>query len=151
MGRWVWFRMSLHSPSALETGRNPGVLWTWGKVPSRTFYGAHTFPRLLGCLATPAPYPQFVRWLAFKFCPLDMSSFGRPACKTLFPQNSQGTRCSPYTIWRVRKHHFIPQPQTVYFSLKCKDVHFLILSSKPNTWSVMTGKYNIAFEKNHNY
>lgn len=122
----------LCSPSSLETGRNPGVLRMWGKVPSNTFHGAGTFPGLLGSLATRAPYSQSVPWLAFRYFPLDMTSFGGPSCKTLAPQTPRALFAGPIPFDRSEKNHLIPQSQTVYFSLKCKDVHFLILSSNPN-------------------
>lgn len=102
-------RIFLGSLSALETRKKP---WEWhgcrGKYPAASSM-AHAHSQV--CWLS-------VPWLACGFCPRHIASTGRTSCKDLSPQNSQGTRCWPQTIWAVRKHHLPPQPQTLYFSLE---------------------------------
>lgn len=114
MGRWgSGSRMSLGSPSALETRKESWGVMDVGQstqqylprsthVPKAAWLSANTCPLLSVCpLAGIYVLPSWhgVLWEAILQNPLSLKF--------------QGTHCWPYTIWPVRKHHFIPQPQTV--------------------------------------
>lgn len=138
-------RMLPGSPSALETRRSLGRGVDVGQsaqpcsswrmhTPQSTGYPRH--PSHLGlCLGQHVglPSPHGLHWEAI---PRRLLSPKLPGHLLLAPYN-----------WPVRKHHLIPQPQTVYFSLDCKDIYNFSLQIHVllNTWLLIIGKYNAAF------
>lgn len=101
-------RISPDSPSALETRKESWGVMDMGQSTQQYLAQSTHIPKAAWLSVTTCPLLSVCPWhlgSALLTWPL---LGDHPAKFSL--QNSQGARCWPYTIWPVRKHHFIPQP-----------------------------------------
>lgn len=76
-------------------GRNPGVVWTQDEMPSSLFMKhAHFHSCWLSANTCPRP-SQSVPWLAIRFWPLDMASFGSHPAKLSLPKTPRALNAGP--------------------------------------------------------